>query len=397
MKIVFFHRFFFPDTSATSQVLSDLAFHLAARGREVHVVTSRTPEGDAPSETVRGVAIHRVADAMTGPHNLFERGMAYARFVREARKAAVRLLSPGDVAVVKTDPPMSSAAFGKLAAKRGARVVAWLQDIFPEIAVEYGVPGMRAAAPLLKRSRDRSLQLAESVVVIGERMAAHVRSLGCVAPERLHVVHNWADGAAIVPVERARNALREEWRLQGQFVVGYSGNLGRVHEFGTILRAAARLREHPGVRFLFVGRGPRLAEVRARVAREKLGNVEFQPHQPRSRLAESLGAPDVHLSVLPPRFEGLVVPSKIYGVMAAGRPAIFVGDVTGETARILRHADAGVTVATGDADALANEIVRLQEDSPEAERLGANARAAFEARYDMPLALARWEAILGPP
>lgn len=394
MKIVFFHRFFFPDTSATSQILSDLAFHLAARGREVHVVTGRTSEGDAPLEIVRGVVIHRVADAMPGPHGLLERSMAYAHFVREARNAAVRLLSRGDTAVIKTDPPMSSAAFGPLAVKRGARMVAWLQDIFPEIAIEYGIPGMRAAAPMLKRWRDRSLALAESVIVIGDRMAQHVRALGCVPPERLHVVHNWADGGAVVPIARDGNRLRHEWKLDGRFVVAYSGNLGRVHEFETILQAASRLRAETGLRFLFIGRGPRLEEVQARVALEGLPNVEFRPHQPRSRLPESLGAADVHLSVLPARFEGLVVPSKVYGVMAAGRPTIFVGDVAGETAHILRLAEAGVTVGSGDPAHLASEIARLKDDIPERKRMGANARAAFEAHYNMPLALARWEAIL---
>src|SRR5258706_9631522 len=87
LKILFLNRFFHPDTSATSQIVSDLAFHLAQNGYEVHAITSRSAEGLADEETVRGVAIHRVAQASTGPHHLLERALAYFAYYRRARKA----------------------------------------------------------------------------------------------------------------------------------------------------------------------------------------------------------------------------------------------------------------------------------------------------------------------
>jgi glycosyltransferase involved in cell wall biosynthesis len=188
--------------------------------------------------------------------------------------------------------------------------------------------------------------------------------------------------------------LRREWQLGDEFVVEYSGNLGRVHEFETLLDAARRLRSEGDVRFLVVGRGPRLAEVQARVAAEGLPNFRFEPHQDRARLSESLGVGDVHISVLRPEFEGLVHPSKLYGIMAAGRPTIFVGRVTGETARILEEADAGLAVECGDGAALAAAILRLKGDFTGRTAMGARARRAFETRYDMPIALDRWRALL---
>ena len=141
MKVLFFNRFFYPDTSATSQIVSDLAFHCARTGYDVHVVTSRVPGGDARLENVHGVTIHRVAKAITTPHGLLRRGIAYLRYYLGARRAVRELVAPGDIVVVKTDPPLASRAVGPLAHRLGARTVVWLQDLFPEVAHRYGVPG----------------------------------------------------------------------------------------------------------------------------------------------------------------------------------------------------------------------------------------------------------------
>lgn len=396
MKIVFFNRFFHPDTSATSQLLSDLAFDLAASGHDVHVVTSHAEGEPGGTEGIHGVTVHRVAAAMTGPHGLAARALAYLRYYRGARAQARRLLGRGDIAVAKTDPPMLSAAVGPIAKARGARAIVWLQDLFPEIAREYGIPGTRGpVGAVLRRMRDRSLAGADAVVVIAENMARRVAAIPHVQPGRVHVVHNWSDGAAIVPVDPAANALRREWGLQDRFVVGYSGNLGRVHEFDTVIEAAAKLRSREDIAFLFIGRGPRLAEVQRKASQRLLANVRFMPHQQRARLGESLGVPDVHLSILRREFEGLVHPSKLYGIMAAGRPTLYVGSPHGDTAKIIAAAHCGVTVETGDADALASRILELHEASEARLLMGANARRAFEALYDRPVAVAAWRRVLG--
>jgi len=395
MKIVFFNRFFHPDTSATSQILSDLAFHLAERGHEVHAVASRVTGAASDLETTRGVVIHRVATASAEPHSLAARGLAYLDFYRGARNAGRSIVGEGDIVVAKTDPPLLSAAIGPIAKRRGARVVAWLQDVFPEVAREYGVPGMGwPIGAAIARARDRSLAGADGIVAIGERMAGRIASIPGVSRERLHVIHNWADGDAIHPVDAAANPLRREWNLTDKFVVGYSGNLGRVHEFDTLLGAAAALKENDGIAFLFIGRGPRLAEVRARVEREGLRNVRFEAHQPREALAQSLGVPDVHICILRPEFETLVHPSKLYGILAAGRPSIFVGDMQGEAAHILASTGSGLSVRHGDVEGLRSAIELLRNDAAKRREMGDAARRAFDAHYSMSHALDRWETLL---
>ena len=394
MKILFFNRFFFPDSSATSQILSDLAFHLAAEGRAVEVVTTRKERTPVRTDEVRGVRIHRVAEAISGPHSLFERALAYVRYYKAARDAAHRIVHAGDIVVLKTDPPLLSVAIGPIAKAKGAKVVVWLQDVFPEIAREYGIPGMGGAIGwAFRRARDRSLAAADAVVAIADRMAQTVRDLAVLA-NKPRVIHNWADGSAIVPMEPKSNPLRRQWDLEDKFVVAYSGNLGRVHEFGTILAAAAQLRDDDDVRFLIIGRGPRLAEVESAIVRHNLANVRLEPHQERSSLATSLGVADVHLCVLKPEFEGLVMPSKLYGILAAGRPTIFIGDLRGETAKILADTRTGVSVRTGDVAGLVKAIRTLREDAESRAEMGLRARRTFEERFTMDRAFSQWKALL---
>jgi glycosyltransferase involved in cell wall biosynthesis len=125
-----------------------------------------------------------------------------------------------------------------------------------------------------------------------------------------------------------------------------------------------------------------------------LTNVVFRPYQPREALAISLTLPDVHLVSLRPEFEGMVVPSKVYGVMAAGRPCIFIGDQEGEIARMLREGECGVTVPGSDGEALTAAIVALRDNAARCAAMGASARQMFETHFDMPVALARWDEVL---
>jgi glycosyltransferase involved in cell wall biosynthesis len=177
-------------------------------------------------------------------------------------------------------------------------------------------------------------------------------------------------------------------------VVGYSGNLGRAHEFGTVLDAADRLREEADIVFLFVGGGHHRRWVETEARRRGLGNLLFRPYQPRERLRESLGLADVHLISLLPALEGLIVPSKFYGIAAAGRPVLYVGDPEGEIPQLLRAAVCGETVHVGEGDRLAAAVRHLRDDPALCLLWGANARRRFAAHFDQRLALAAWERVL---
>lgn len=377
MKIVFVNRYFFPDHSATSQLLSDLAFHFATQGREVYVIASRQrydePGARLPArENVNGVTVHRVWTSTFGRGNLFGRALDYLTFYIGTGLALLRLA----------------------ARLKGARLVNWLQDVFPEVAGAVGMGSARGwVGRLLAKVRDGSLRAADANVALGMGMKRYLASRG-VPESRLRVIHNWADGELVRPIAPEDSRLRREWGLEGKFVVGYSGNMGRVHEFDTILGAAQALRADAGIVFLFIGGGAQRAWIEAEARERGLPNVRFLPYQPRDRLAESLSVPDAHLISLRPEVEGFVVPSKFYGIAAAGRPTIFVGSADGEIAQIINESECGIAVPEGDVVGLSAAITRFRDDAALCQKYGANARQVFEERFDKQIALEAWRRIL---
>lgn len=399
-RLIFINRFFAPDHSATSQILSDLAFDLADAGREVHLVTSRQiyddPKAALPErETINGVDVHRVASTGFGRAALIGRSIDYVSFYRSVRRCLDELVRPGNIVIAKTDPPLMSVVARPVARRNGARLVNWLQDIYPETAVELGVPFMRGpVAASLAALRNVTLREAAATVVVGDLMACKVEALGAPA-ERVHVIPNWCNDEDIRLVPNADNPLRQEWNLADKFVLGYSGNLGRAHDFETVLGAAERLRDEPRVAFLMIGGGKRYAELSAAVQTRGLaGAFRFLPYQARTLLSYSLGAADVHWVSLDPRLEGLIVPSKFYGIAAASKPIIVIGDPNGELGRLVQRNACGFAIAPGDSEALAATLRQVLNAPQAVLDTGGRARKMLDAHFTRRQGLARWRQLL---
>jgi len=407
MKIIFLNRFFFPDHSATSQMLSDLAFFLSDRDYDVHIITSRLRYDDPDArlcarEQIQKVEVHRVWTSRFGRHFLPGRVIDYLTFYLSAAYHLFRLARAGDIVIAKTDPPLISVVAGWVARLRKARLVNWLQDLFPEVAVALEVKGFDGwLGKWLRHERNRSLLQAEINVVLGERMQGRLVNEG-VSADRVQIIHNWADGEAIKPIESAclqededREANKKKaWGLEGKFVVGYSGNLGRAHEFQTLLGAAEALKGDRDIVFLFIGGGAQVELVQKEGEKRGLENLQFKPYQPREVLCQSLSVPDVHVIVLRPELEGLIVPSKFYGIAAAGRPSLFIGDLDGEIPKILRASQAGVAVEVADVEGLVKQLLWMKENREELQSMGGNARVVFDSRFSKMAAFKRWEEVV---
>jgi len=311
-------------------------------------------------ETINGVDVRRIRTTRFGRGSLIGRAFDYLTFyvsaffaIRRERKSLI---------VAMTDPPLLSI----VATLAAPNVLNWVQDLFPEIAQHLGMRIPR----FVNRLRDRSLRRARVNVALGEAMA---KKIGANAV----VQHNWA-GAELTPVESPRHTT---------FVAGYSGNLGRAHEFETMLAAA---RARPDVRFDVAGGGAQLERIRAHAP----ANVSFRGYAPREQLRESLSSADVQLVSLLPAVEGLIVPSKFYGILAVGRPVIFIGARDSELAQLIREHGCGFAVEPGDSTALIAAIDKLSQDRAYAGELGRRGRALYDARFAPDIAFANWERIL---
>ncbi len=398
-RIVFVNRYFAPDQSATSRLLTDLALRLAERGLAVYVITSRQLYHDPgaalpPRESIGGVEVLRVATARRGRFRLGGRALDYVTFHAAACLELVQQLSPGDVVVAKTDPPLLSISASHAARWKRAVLVNWLQDVFPEVAAALA-PGILSPwlTDRLSAARDRSLKRAALNVVLSEGMRERLIRRG-IASARIKVVPNWADAASLTPRLAAGSFTRRRLALGGRFVVGYSGNLGRAHEFDTLLGAARLLRGEPRFAFLVTGAGARLAALKEAAAALGLESFRFQDLQPAALLADNLAAADLHWVSLKPELEGLIVPSKLYGILAVGRPVIFVGDENGDVARTLRERDCGIAVRVGDSARLATELRALAGDPARVEAMGRRGRQLALERYTSERAVAEWLELL---
>ncbi|MCF3936071.1 glycosyltransferase family 4 protein [Acuticoccus sp. M5D2P5] len=395
MRVVAVNRFYAPDESATAQLLADLSEALAEAGHDVVVITARlsySAARDLPAhEERRGVAVRRVWSTRFGRARLAGRMLDYLTFYLFAVVTLLVTVRRGDIVIAKTDPPMISVGAWAVAWIRRARLVNWCQDLFPEVA---GALGMTWANGIAGRGltalRDRSLRGAAFNAVLNAPMRAHLLDAG-VAPERIGVLPNWCD-AAIAPVAAEANPLRKEWAAGATCVIGYSGNLGLAHMPDRVAALVEATRAVDGLRWLFVGGGAghdrirRLAETKAAVTRA--------PYQPRERLSLSLSAPDIHLVSLDPACEGLIMPSKLYGVLAAGRPVLFLGDPDGSVAREIETHGFGVVLAADRPAEWAARVAELVANLPDQGAAMAAAARARHIHYAPDRAIARWTSAL---
>jgi len=370
-RVLLLNRYFFPDHSATSQLATDLTVDFAACGFEVIAITSRQRYDDASAHLAQEqvharVRIRRVSTTRFGRQNLAGRALDYVSFYLGASVVLWREARRGAVVIAMTDPPLLGVPALVVARLRGARCLNWLQDVFPEVAERLNLLHPRALASILRVFRNWSLRRADTNVVIGNHMAARIAPL-CVSPPV--VIPNWAleecaelNTTNASSVVAASHPLRATWGLGEAFIVGYSGNMGRAHRLDELIDAASALRSQPGLRFVLIGDGSQRAALEARVQALKLQNVTFQPYQPRERLRESLRLPDIHVVSLDERLEGLIVPSKFVGVIAMGRPVLWIGAAEGEVGSLVRASGCGVSVLPGDAAALTQVLRELSYD-----------------------------------
>lgn len=407
-RVIFLNRFFYPDHSATSELLANLAFALSLENRNVKVISSRLRYDDnehllAPHEIIDRVEVWRVWSSRRGRYRMMGRAADYASFYIASAVKLWQLARRDDIIIAMTDPPMISVLAAAIARLRGSKLINWQQDVFPEVAKAVGLGGTVGGALFnaLRLPRNWSLRLAHRNVVVGEMMARTLRAQG-IKPGSISIIPNWSDGGLVKPIEPEQNALRDAWGLNGAFVVAYAGNLGRAHETETILgamqllqgAAAATAAQSLPIKFLFIGGGVLRTRLQKQVNALGLSDVLFKDYQPRDRLALTLSAADVHLVCLNPKLEGLVVPSKIYAIAAAGRPALFIGNLSGELAQMIDQASFGFVVPIGKPEELADRILQLASAPQLRASMGIRARAAFDQCWDKALAIEKWERLL---
>jgi colanic acid biosynthesis glycosyl transferase WcaI len=377
LRVCYFNRSYWPDTTATGQLLTELAEDLVNRhGLAVTVIAGYPIAGDAPAvgpdEFRNGVRIVRARGTTLSPRRFAGRAINYLTYFVSAVWRALRLPRQ-DVTVALTDPPIIGLA--ALAARPRQGMVFYCQDIFPEVAgllEDFKSPAVNA---LLDRTNRLLVSRARRIVAIGETMASRLIQGKGASPAKVTVIANWADTSAIVP-ETKPNRFSTAHGLDAAFVVLHAGNIGLGQNLDFVLEAAALLRDRPDIVFLFIGDGNRRAALEDAARSRRLDNVRFLPFQPRDLLRWTYASSDVCLVSLKPGLAGYIVPSKLYPILAAGRPYIAAVESESEVAALTSTHRCGVVVPPGGASHLADVVVQLAARREERQSMGRRAREA---------------------
>jgi colanic acid biosynthesis glycosyl transferase WcaI len=370
-RILVLNQYYWPGVEATAHLLTELCECLAGEFDVTVVTAARGDEAPAGRSARNGVKIARVRATAYDRTKLFLRATNYTSYLASSLLHVLTEERP-DLILCMTDPPVIG-DIGYAAAKRfRVPLVVISQDVFPEIAIELRRLENPLVVKTLRLLINFYLRKADTVVAIGERMRQRLVEKGA-RPERVVVISNWVRTEAIQPVPQENDWAREHG-LAGRFVVMHSGNIGHAQDLDSLVRAATFLRDLDDVTVALIGAGARLADLSALAERLEADNVTFLPYQPRPALSQSLSTGSVHVVGLAKGLSGFVVPSRLYGVMAAGRPVIVSADEDSETAQVVLTAGAGIVVPPGSPDKIAAAIRAFRAGKYDLDEMGRRAR-----------------------
>ncbi len=391
-RLLVFNQYYWPGLEATAHLLSELCRALAGEF-EITVVTGRLSHPPAPPGRAEhdGVQIVRVRSTAYDRRRLLLRAINYVTYLLASLRSGLFARRPG-VVLCMTDPPIIADVALLVARRFRAPLVVISQDVFPEIAVELKRLENPALIGLMRALIGFYLRRADRVVAIGETMRRRLEQKGA-KPERIRVIPNWVDTEAIHPAPQ-QNEWAHEQGLNGSFVVMHSGNVGHAQNLDALVRATTFLRDLDDLVVAIIGGGARHADLVALVELLEADRVRFFGYQPRETLSLSLSAAHVHVVGLARGLSGYVVPSRLYGILAAARPVIVAADRESETAQVVERVGCGVVVPPGRPELLAEAIRNAHDGRYDLEEMGRLGREYVQREADRSVAVERYRSLL---
>ncbi len=400
MRILLINQYYPPDTAATGQFLADVAEGLAKSKHEVHVLCSQCAYEGGKLKTKRQdrkkmiqgqncaghehivsqIHVHRVRASGFGCKRSAYRLMDYLSFLVLASFAALRMPRM-DVCMTLTTPPFVALTGWLLKKLRHTRFLLWSMDMYPEIAVAYGA--IKSDGLLHRRLARLSRMLyreASGVISLGELMTKQLIKAGA-DPDKIVIIDNWAPGECIKRTSPGETFSPVTSNTHDGITIMYSGNLGAGHELETVVRAIQGDGTMQRYHMLFVGNLRSRRRFHTLVSRAGLDHADSRATAPLDQLSRTLAAGDIHVVSQRRKTQGLIVPSKLYGVMAAGRAILFVGPENSEAARIVLRSGAGFVVRPGDVVRTKAALREMAVNPGLRTIMGERAREYYERHY----------------
>lgn len=402
-RIFFLNRCYWPDSEATGQLLSDLCEQLAGQF-DVHVVCGQ-PNVPTTDDFVRcgidhrsGVTIHRLSHTQFAKRVPAGRLLNLLSFAHATDRYLHRFYieNPSkvpDVIVAETDPFLLPAVGARLSKRTGSRLICYLQDIYPDVAEAIGKVGDGLLTRQIRSRLKSAYDHADRVIVLGSCMRDRLASPPwSIDREKLKVLPNWADCEAIEPMDAVDNPFRRDQNLTDRFVVMHSGNMGLTQRLDRLVAATQDPNWPKSAVLLLVGDGA--ARERLAAAAKNNDRVRILPYQPREKLNESLSAADLHVVSMHENITGCLCPSKLYGILAAGRPVLAIASPQTDVVQTVRRDQLGWTCDPGNPAEIASLIAVAARDKPQRIAAGERARAIAVAEFDRNVVMDKFAELL---
>jgi len=398
--ILVLNRSFWPDIEATGQFLFELCEDLAKR-HKVMVIAGRSyyaKEGKfglfgiSRREEKSGISILRIRHTRFWKGNLLGRLINWLTFAVFA--FLVALETNPRVVIVGTDPPFLGIIAMFLGKLKNVPFIYNCRDLFPDVA--WGLGRLKKNSPLGRLYDYMNIKAfcsARFVVCLGQSMKNRLIAKG-VPDEKIKIIPDWVDTSLIRPILKKDNPFFKELIPEDKFVVMYSGNIGLSQDLDVILRASKAAKESDSFCLVFLGEGAAKDRIKKQAGSLGMKNVFFLPYQPKEMLSSSLGAANLHIVSLKKGMAGAVVPSKVYGVLAAGRPYLAITDEESEAARIVREYGCGLWAMPGDIERISYLLDWALNYPSDLEEMGRKARSVAEAKYDKNIVIKEWHVVL---
>lgn len=399
----FLTQHFYPDSSSTGNLLTDLAVKLAEHGYNIEVYTSQ-PIDDIKKkadkfEVYKGIKIQRIASARLNRNSRFGKAFNLGYFfLRIFFKELCSLHSKNDyLYFIVSNPPFLPLVGSILTYLKGIKFIHLLYDIEPEEAISVGyLSDKKLYIKIWKWSNKFIFRKAAHTVVLSEQMVDTVLEKMKIAkanPEKYNeitIIDNWADGNYIKPVDYEKNDFINENNLRGKFIINYSGNHGAMQRFESIMKVANILKTDD-IAFVFVGDGFKKKGMMGEKEANKLDNVYFFPYQDRNKLPHVQAASHLSIVHLEKEIEGYAFPSKLYSILASGTPILALCQANSRLANIIRDAKCGFVCQHENIQDIIDAINDLKGNYEKVKEFGANSRKYFEENYTLEKAYEKYD------
>lgn len=393
LKLLALCQLFYPELVSTGQTLTELCEELADMGVDVEVLCAppsivKSKEKISKYLEYHGIHIKRVWATSFPKLNFIGRVVNQLSYAASVFFYLLFDRTKRPILVL-TNPPFLAFFCALLRKfKLGNPYVYLIFDVYPDTAINLGVLKEDSFLSKLWAWVNKiSFQYATKIIVIGRCMKdvieSKINKSGLKINNKVQMIHVWSDDRHIKAIKSEQNPFIEKWGLKGKFVILYSGNMGRFHDMETIMEVAKNMVDYKDIVFLFVGEGHKKAWVIDFIDRWRLSNCQVYSYVNREDLGYLLSCAHIGLVSLSLGQEGLSVPSKTFGLMAAGVPVIAVMSASSEIARVLTEEECGVVISHGDAEGLANAILSFYNNSQKLESMGKNARRAIDTKYNL--------------